>query len=269
MIWCDESIKHGDYYSNFYGGVLVSSKHIEEINEALNNEKQKLHLFQEIKWSKITENYKNKYIDIINLFFNFVAQGKIKVRIMFTDNTRKPRNLTPEQKENEYYLLYYQFIKHIFGLTRVDFEDEILLRIYFDNLPHTKEKASEFKGFIYGLKRHFLSSNIILKRENIAEIDSKQHNILQCLDIVLGSMAFRLNKQHKYIEPGKRRRGKRTVAKEEVYKVINRRIQEIYPNSIFNIGVTTGSKGWENPIWNMPYRHWVFEAKNSEYIGGR
>lgn len=25
-IWCDESIKKGKYFSNFYGGVLIESK---------------------------------------------------------------------------------------------------------------------------------------------------------------------------------------------------------------------------------------------------
>lgn len=25
-IWCDESIKKGKYYSNFYGGLLIQSK---------------------------------------------------------------------------------------------------------------------------------------------------------------------------------------------------------------------------------------------------
>ena len=79
---------------------------------------------------------------------------------------------------------------------------------------------------------------------------------LQCLDVVLGSMAFRLNDKHKMKPPGKHRRGKRTTAKEKLYKFIHRRNCEIYPH--FNIGDTTGRAGdWSN-LWKHPYRHWKF-----------
>ena len=39
---------------------------------------------------------------------------------------------------------------------------------------------------------------------------------MQCLDIVLGAMAFRLNDMHKEKRPDTNRRGKRTIAKEKL-----------------------------------------------------
>jgi hypothetical protein len=269
FIWCDESIKEGDIYSNFYGGAIVSSDDVAEIESALRTKKENLHMFQEVKWCKITENYQNKYIELIDSFFDFIAQGKIKVRIMFTDNAWVPKGLTNKQKENEYYILYYQFIKHSFGIDTIRLTSESTLRIQFDNLPHTKEKSREFKNFIFNLRRHFLASNMLLYSDGISEIDSKNHDILQCLDIILGSIAFRLNCRHLYIEPGKKRRGKRTRAKEQVYKHINKRIQQLYPESAFNIGVSTGPKNWTSPFWSMPYRHWVFKSRKAEYDESR
>lgn len=50
------------------------------------------------------------------IFFEFVKANKIKVRIMFRQNAQVPQNLTREHEENEYFLLYYQFIKHAFGI---------------------------------------------------------------------------------------------------------------------------------------------------------
>ncbi len=35
---------------------------------------------------------------------------------MFRQNAQVPQNLTREHEENEYFLLYYQFIKHAFGI---------------------------------------------------------------------------------------------------------------------------------------------------------
>lgn len=68
LIYSDESYKRGSYYSNFYGGALVDYSKIQKINEILNNKKKELNFGGEIKWSKVSESYLNKYIEIINLF---------------------------------------------------------------------------------------------------------------------------------------------------------------------------------------------------------
>ena len=75
-------------------------------------------------------------------------------------------------------------------------------------------------------------------------------------------MAFRLNNLHKEIPIGEKRRGKRTIAKEKLYKFIHKKICEIRPN--FNIGITTGIDG---DIYNRflhPYRHWLFIPNSSK-----
>ena len=92
------------------------------------------------------------------------------------------------------------------------------------------------------------------------EVDSKDHVLLQCLDIVLGAMAFRLNNLHKITAPETGKRGKRTIAKEKLYKHIHARIVALYPN--FKIGKTTGkANGWTD-IWENPYRHWSFMPRD-------
>jgi hypothetical protein len=76
-------------------------------------------------------------------------------------------------------------------------------------------------------------------------------------------MSFRLNNKHKAIPGGKRRRGKRTVAKEKLYKHILRQIETIRPH--FNIGISTGQNGDPANRWHHPYRHWNFRASEVEY----
>ena len=90
-------------------GALVKVTDIQNIEKQLNNKKQELNLKGEIKWSKVTENYLEKYIEMINLFFNFIKSGKIKVRIMFAQNAHVADNLTKQQTDNEYSILYYYF----------------------------------------------------------------------------------------------------------------------------------------------------------------
>ncbi len=61
------------------------------------------------------------------------------------------------------------------------------------------------------------------------------------MDIILESMNFKLNNMNKEKMQNSRSRGKRTIAKEKLYKNILRNIKIIYPN--FNIGISTSSRG--------------------------
>ena len=40
LIYADESHRKGKYFSNFYGGALVSYNELKKINEKLNNKKK-------------------------------------------------------------------------------------------------------------------------------------------------------------------------------------------------------------------------------------
>ncbi|WP_053486017.1 hypothetical protein [Lysinibacillus sp. FJAT-14745] len=117
--------------------------------------------------------------------------------------------------------------------------------------------------FIFNLlnSKDFKNANLFIhSKEDIAEAISHNHIILQCLDLIIGSMEFRLNEKHKAILEGKERRGKQTVAKEKLYKHINSHIRNVYPN--FNIGETTGIRGEIENRWNHSYRHWKFILNN-------
>jgi len=265
-LYCDESEIKGQFFSNFYGGALIKSIHANEIQRVLKDKKIQLNLHGEVKWQKVTGNYLDKYIDLMGTFFNFIKEDKIKVRIMFSQNCNVAEGLEPYHIEHEYFILYYHFIKHAFGLQYANNSSNILnVRAYFDKLPDTKEKCELFKDHIHGLNRYieFKKGKISIDREQITEVVSHKHDILQCLDIILGAVQFRLNDKHKEIPNGSRTRGKRTIAKEKLYKFINSKIREIYPS--FNIGISTGLKGDIKNRWQHPYRHWLFVPKNASF----
>lgn len=271
ILFCDESEKHGQFFSNFYGGVLVGASHYMAVTDRLNAVKQRLNFFGETKWEKVSDRYLDKYIALIHGFFQEIRRGTIKVRIMFTQNAMVPKGLTPEHQEHEYFLLYYQFIKHAFGLRYCPAkrDNKTTLRVYLDQLPDNREKRARFKAYLHALQEStiFSRQGLTIREEDIAEVRSHDHVLLQCVDIVLGSMAFRLNDRHKARLPGTRRRGNRTIAKEKLYKAICAEIRTIYPG--FNIGMTTGRRGGPEDVWRHPYRHWLFVPKESEYDGRR
>jgi hypothetical protein len=270
VIYCNESTDRGSYYSNFYGGALVRSADLELVTKTLATAKAAKNFFGEVKWDKVTANYLDKYKALIDVFFDLVSVDKVKVRIMFTQNAFRPVKLSKEQVENGYFILYYQFLKHAFGLRYSnEGQPKIRLRLLLDQLPATKENVAKFKAYVRALElsNQFREAKIFLTDQDISDVKSHDHDVLQCLDIVPGSMQFRLNEQHKVIPKGKKRRGKRTRAKEALYDHINKRVRAIYPN--FNIGISTGTQGDRTNRWRHPYRHWVFMAKETEFVAGK
>ena len=268
ILFCDESDRSGRYYSDFYGGVLVGSSQYERVTRRLEALKADLNLGKEVKWSRVSENYLTKYMTLIDAFFEEIWAGHLKVRIMFRQNARQPRHLSADQRERGYFLLYYQFIKHAFGLRFVEpVEGGRRLRLYFDEFPEKPEHARDFRGFIKALEdqTEFQMAGLTIRDEDIREVLSHEHILLQCVDVVLGSMTFRLNDKHLEKPPGSRTRGKRTVAKEKLYRHILAHLRRWKPR--FNVGMSTSVDGDPLNRWRHPYRHWAFLPTDHVYDG--
>lgn len=258
-IFCDESLKKGKFYSNFYGGLIIDKMEFEKVKNALISRVQDLEVENsELKWGNVNTFKLEQYKSIIDTLFEFIKANVIKIRIMFTDNRFIANNLTKEHHDNQYHILYYHFIKLAFGLKFLNSDIPVDLEIFFDKLPDSDKKNEQFKNYIYGLQflPEFTEAKILIKKDSIYEVDSKKHILMQCLDVVLGAMAFRLNDLHKQKPEGAKRRGKRTLAKEKLYKHINIKIRDTRAN--FNIGITTGIDGDYQNIFFHPYRHWLF-----------
>jgi hypothetical protein len=261
IIYCDESADKGPKYCDFFGGCIINSEDEHEIRTALEAKKKELNLLQEIKWTKVTEQYLEKYIEIIDLFFEFVKAGKIKVRIMFRSVDDTLARQVESQVDDKYFKLYYQFIKHSFGLMHIPPENTpAKVILYLDTLPDKHGIRDRFKEYLASMPNthDFKDVDLSIRMRDIIEVDSREHVLMQCTDIVLGSMNFKLNGFNKLTHPETGRRGKRTIAKEKLFKHIQEKIWEIYPR--FNIGVSTGQHE-ENQHWSGPYEHWVFHRK--------
>lgn len=266
IIYCDESSSEGVKFSDFFGGCIISSKDLRSVTEALEDKKRELNLNGEIKWTKVTAQYLDRYIQVMDLFFDYVKEGKVKVRIMFRKNEDMPSDFRERRSDDKYFKLYYQFLKNAFGLKEMfgdENEEDAYVRVYLDQLPDTKEKCERFKEYVRNLPniRDFQEVNgrLHIRKEDVTDVCSHDHVLLQCTDIVLGAMHFRLNELHLEKPEGSRTRGKRTIAKEKLYKHINERIRDIIPN--FNIGISTGSRDYKRPSWELPYKHWKFVPK--------
>jgi len=270
IVYCDESDAKGQFYSHFYGGVLIEAAKQQAVEEELQAVKDELNIFDgEMKWQRVTEPYREKYTFFVNSVFDIVDRGDMKIRIMFTQNRWVPL-LADFQIDNEYFLLYHQFIKHAFGF-RYCTEDgsRASAAVLLDKVPHNAEKLHEFRKYLSSLSDFPIwhRAGFSIAYEDIAEVDSKEHNIMQALDVVLGAAQSRLNERHtRPISPAKRRT-KRARAKAAVYKAIQQRIWHLYPN--LNVGISTGTPNGLVDRWHHQYRHWLFVPSSAREDRGR
>ena len=229
VIYADESDKRGRYFSNFFGGVLLSASDQQTISRELDQLKIKLGLTHELKWQSVDKSCVDRYIEFIREYFKYVAASRLKVRIMFTQNMRVPINLEKRHHDDQYFLLYYQFIKHAFGLKYADHNpyQAVFVSVLPDKIPDTRARVDRFRDYLCRIPGSAImrGCNLYIPKATINDVDSLKHPILQGLDIILGSMSSRLNEKLREIPAGKKRRGKRTVAKERLYKAINEEIR--------------------------------------------
>ncbi len=206
----------------------------------------------EIKREKINPLNVANYKKVIEQFFRYVRAGDIKVRIMYSPNNEL--NQYPHGQDYLYTKLYYVFIKRAFSVFYAG--EDINLKIFMDELP---EKLKINKSF----KKHLISgiihapenaqNKVSLYKGNIFEVDSKDHTVLQCIDVILGTIEFYINSTPEDLT------SKRGKAKEDMFNFIyNNYIINLCPNFNFNI-----STGYFNCLkaWNSPYKHLVFKQK--------
>lgn len=262
-IWFDESDKEGEFYSNFYGGILIKSKDFGNVLQMMKYKVEELELTnEEIKWQKVNQYTYEKYCSLVDFIFDLLENDLIKIRIFFRNNQYVPVGLTSEHKRNGFSFLYYQFIKHSFGLQYSNqTKEDITLKLFIDDIPMKGPDKAKFEEYLYRLNNDsgFKEAKIKLRYGDIQEVNSKKHIPLQLMDLVLGSICFRLNNKHKIKDPITNKRGNRTKLKELLFKRISKRIRILRPN--FNIGESTGIS-YPSDIWDYPYSHWSFKPSN-------
>jgi hypothetical protein len=265
IVYADESIRRGRYFSDFYGGAAVQSDHLDEVRITLRRAAEVANLHRELKWQKVSASYLNKYIDFVHAAFDLILAGKIKVRVMFTENSLVPQGLTEYHRQHSYHILYRYFLKHAFGLEYAGHTGQTTrVRLYLDTLPGTREGNAAFRGRIQALGDYppFRRAGIVFPADQIAEVRSHDHIVLQVVDVIVGAIQFRLNDGQKVKVPGASRRGPKTIAKEKLYQALQARIQETYPRQ-FNIGISTSDRGDKANRWNDAYRHWRFTPEGA------
>jgi hypothetical protein len=116
-------------------------------------QKNALGLTSEVKWQKVDHSLLDRYKDVMASFFKEISKGRVVARIMFTQNIHQATGLTSEQHADEYFILYYQFLKHAFGLELMpEHSMAPRLRVYLDEMGETREDSDDPPGWTLPLR---------------------------------------------------------------------------------------------------------------------
>lgn len=251
VIVCDESTRHGLNYSYFYGGAMVKESKYQKINDVLSLYSMSKGL-GEVKRTKITLTNYSDYIELLDLFFTYVKSSDIKARVMFAKN--EELDCLPKSVDETYCKFYYLFLRYAFSIYYA--KQNISLRLVFDDLPETKEACKKFKSYLVTNLNSIVVNNgnkVSVISDDIEEVDSKKHMILQCMDVIMGLVDFHLNATQE------ERASKRGQARSHVWKFVMAKIYEIHENFILT---ETTMPIYSHRGWIDIYKHFVFKHKN-------
>jgi hypothetical protein len=217
-----------------------------------------------MKWSNARPFNWERYAIVIERFLDYVESGDVKLRYMWLDQMKQnPATLTEHQREYGYYILYYFFAVFCLGLPWHDEDEAVKIELLVDTLPEDPVKRREFREFMlrcHSFRRY--QGQAPFRFVEVGEVNSKDHILLQCVDVIIGSAGFRLNKMH-LVTQRNGRRAKATKAKEQLYRQITARIGKITMaergREAYGIGVSTSTGTFENR-WRLKFRQWDFRT---------
>lgn len=190
-IYCDESrqdlLVNKDRISNnnkyaCIGGILVKRNRRNELKNKIKKLKEKYNVFGELKWGTVSDNKIDFYNDVIDLFFEFnddVLFRTVVINSSDVDNKMFNNN----DAELGYYKFYYQLIYHWIELTG---DSQSIYYIYTDF------KTNKVNNRLEVMKK-LLNMVCLSSIELIQAINSKESEILQMQNILMGAVGYKYN----------------------------------------------------------------------------
>lgn len=226
-LYCDESchLPNDGNKIMVLGCIWCPFDEVKRINNEIRAIKAENTILAEMKWGKISEAKKTAYFDLVNYFFD---NKSLYFRVLVVDNKDDLNHEIFQQTYDEwYYKIYFDMIKIVLN-------PRDIYNIYLD-IKDTKSKTKLNK------LHEILCNNIYdFSRESIRRIqviNSKDVQIMQLVDILIGAMAYSsrnlsgMNAKNEIVELIKERSGynlnQTTLYKEEKFNIFHLRLSKM------------------------------------------
>lgn len=193
-IFCDESRQTKDRYM-VLGGTIMNNTDVPTFSSTMKKFRKENEMHAELKWSKVSEQRINEYKRFMEYFFALNNTDNIHFHCIIIDNHQvNYRKFSKGDYELGFYKFYYQLLLHCFGKLYCSNKNCARLIIHLD-YRQSKYKLSALKTILNsGMNKKFgISYKPFV---SIEPVNSKQSDLLQVSDIVLGAIGFQKNGYH-------------------------------------------------------------------------
>ena len=181
IIYCDESCHlENDHQKIMVLGAIRCEKSYKK--QAVNDirrikEKYNMNKFCEVKWTKVSPDKLDMYLELVNYFF---TNPNLSFRAVVVDKTKLKHELFNQTHDSFYYKVYYQLLCRIIVPNNEDY-------IYLD-IKDTKGARKVRKlGEVLANGLYDFNMECI---KNVQNINSKESELLQLADILIGAISY-------------------------------------------------------------------------------
>jgi hypothetical protein len=173
------------------GGIITERENETSFAEAMKLFRQGQNMNAELKWTKVSNQKLTEYKALIDLFFSFSRAFYFKAIVVDTqeiDHSRYNKN----DAELGFYKLMYQFLLHSFG-SELRHGDRCI--IFLDQRTTSRYKLSTLCAVLNnGLRKKYRFPYGPVR--NIQAVDSKDSDLVQVADILMGAIGYEMNGAH-------------------------------------------------------------------------
>lgn len=194
VFFADESSISGERYT-LVAGVCVKSALLPELYKNIASYREQYNMAKELKWSKVTDQKLAEYQEFVELFFALNHNNKLWFHWTIYDNhVKKHKHYSDGSKMLGLSAIYH----HFFSQTIAQYYSDIPnIAICLDR-RQSRTPLEDLRKEINGNLANRIARNNLVKQ--LISKDSKQDDVLQLNDVVLGAVSAIRNGRHKLAE---------------------------------------------------------------------
>lgn len=180
-IYCDESchLMNDGFNSMVLGSLIIPYEKVETISEKIKSYKflHNMNVHNELKWTKVSNNHIDLYLDIVKLF---LSDNDIKFRcVVVPDKSKLKHDQYYRTHDNFYYVMYYYGLKFVIKNKR-------RYNIYFDYKDsHQNTELEKLKVFLHN------DTHVPLSDLKLQPVLSFESQLIQMCDLLTGAVSYR------------------------------------------------------------------------------
>jgi len=191
-IYCDESRQSKDRFM-ILGGIILPAHNVDEFNATMHKFRIEQKMFAELKWTKVSNQKLEQYKRFVEYFFALNNTDKLHFHCIVIDNHQIDyKRFAKGNKELGFYKLYYQLLLHCFGKAYCRKDENNRFIVHLD-YRQTTYKIGTLKVVLNRTmnKKFDIGTNPF---RSIEPRNSKETELIQINDIILGAIGFQKNK---------------------------------------------------------------------------